>query len=643
LAPFRIPLYVLLIVAAAGVFNRQSAGPPRRGNANRRAAPWTAALALLVFEGARAFARTPDPAHGSAWVDAAASGAGIAVGALAAWSMGRLRRSHMEQALDLRTLRHRLSDLSRKEGPPSAARADVLEGADRYLHNTMALLQHALGARTAAFFQWSAAEEHFLLRAHASDSARMKPHAMLAKDVFPFAQLMHSREPLVTAPSREAPISLPYYEKSEAVRSLAAAPVEGPGEAGRAGAGGPGRSVFEGVLIVDHPDIGAFVAGDRVRLLEWAGHLQETLALWRQVTHAEESARELKVLFEGAQRFSALLDGQSIAKELLSLALDAAPYDAAAVCSFESGKGSYRITAFEDGAFKEWQETKTEASWARWIFEHAEEAVSFGDLHSPDSTRERKAMPLFSLREPTRGFASFAGLPLRSAKRRFGAFVAGSFSENFFDARSLRTLTVLASHAALSMEAAAMYRRMEELAVTDGLTGLYNHRRFRAALSDEVRRAERTGAALSLLMLDLDHFKRLNDTYGHPAGDSVLRQTAALLRRTVRDIDIAARYGGEEFAVLLIDTDAADALRTAERVRTAVEAETFSHERTQLDVTVSVGASTCLARASEPEAARSADALLRSADRALYAAKEAGRNCARHAAALAADAQSVPP
>jgi diguanylate cyclase (GGDEF)-like protein len=404
------------------------------------------------------------------------------------------------------------------------------------------------------------------------------------------------------------------------------------------------------VLIVDHPDVGAFVAGDRVRLREWAGHLQETLALWRQVAHAEESARELKVLFEGAQRFSALLDGQSIAKELLSLAHDAAPYDAAAVCSFESGEGPYHVAAFEDGAFKEWRETKTEASWARWIFEHAEEAVSFGDLHSPESTRERKAMPLFSLREPTRGFSSFAGLPLRSAKRRFGAFVAGSFSEDFFDARSLRTLTVLASHAALSMEAASMYRRMEELAVTDGLTGLYNHRRFRAALSDEVRRAERTGTALSLLMLDLDHFKRLNDTYGHPAGDSVLRQTAALLRRMVRDIDTAARYGGEEFAVLLIDTDAADALRTAERVRAAVEAETFSHERTQLDVTVSIGASTYLiprpdavGGAGEPGAARSADALLRSADRALYAAKEAGRNCSRHAAALAAEARSVQP
>ncbi|UCF80622.1 MAG: GGDEF domain-containing protein [Acidobacteriota bacterium] len=629
MAPFRIPLYVLLIVAAATVVNRRSTGPPRRGSAGRRAAPWTAALTLLVFEGARAFARTP------AWADSAAAGAGIAAGALAAWSMGRLRRSHMEQALDLRTLRHRLSDLSRKEGPPSAARADVLDGADRYFDSTMALLQHAMGARTAAFFQWSAAEEHFLLRAHASDSMHMKPHAVLSKDVFPFAQLMRSREPLVTAPSREAPVSLPYYEKGEAVRSLAAAPVEG--------AGGSRRPGFEGVLIVDHPDVGAFVAGDRARLREWAGHLQETLALWRQVAHAEESARELKVLFEGAQRFSALLDGQGIAKELLSLAHDAAPYDAAAVCSFESGEGPYHVAAFEDGAFKEWRETKTGASWARWIFEHAEEAVSFGDLQSQDSTRERTAMPLFSLREPTRGFASFAGLPLCSAKRRFGAFVAGSFSENSFDARSLRTLTVLASHAALSMEAAAMYRRMEELAVTDGLTGLYNHRRFRAALSDEVRRAERTGAALSLLMLDLDHFKRLNDTYGHPAGDSVLRQTAALLRRTVRDIDVAARYGGEEFAVLLIDTDAADALRTAERVRAAVEAETFSHERTQLDVTVSVGAATHLAGSSGPDAALSADALLRSADRALYAAKEAGRNCTRHADALAAEARSVQP
>jgi diguanylate cyclase (GGDEF)-like protein/PAS domain S-box-containing protein len=160
--------------------------------------------------------------------------------------------------------------------------------------------------------------------------------------------------------------------------------------------------------------------------------------------------------------------------------------------------------------------------------------------------------------------------------------------------------------------------KLEELATRDGLTGLFNRRAFQERLEDAVADARRAKQSLSLLMLDVDHFKQYNDAFGHPAGDAVLRRVARVLEAASREADLVARYGGEEFVILLPNTDAAGTAPAAERLRAAVEAAPW----TSRDVTVSVGAAT-LADAAGGDAPF---LLIDAADAALYAAKRRGRN-----------------
>jgi two-component system cell cycle response regulator len=164
--------------------------------------------------------------------------------------------------------------------------------------------------------------------------------------------------------------------------------------------------------------------------------------------------------------------------------------------------------------------------------------------------------------------------------------------------------------------------RLEKLLMLDEKTGLFNFREFQRRLTDEWQRASRYRTPLSLVFFDVDHFKQVNDTLGHQAGDSVLRQFAMLVAGGARTNDVAARYGGEEFAVILPHTDGEMAARVAERIRRAVEETVFLEDESPQRITVSAGVATFPSR-SEID---SVDALIRAADGALYRAKDAGRN-----------------
>jgi len=164
--------------------------------------------------------------------------------------------------------------------------------------------------------------------------------------------------------------------------------------------------------------------------------------------------------------------------------------------------------------------------------------------------------------------------------------------------------------------------RLQRLAVTDGLTGLYNFRYLRQTLEMEMHRASRQKSSLSVLMLDVDHFKHFNDRYGHPAGDRVLQGIAEILKKRLRVTDIPCRYGGEEFAVILPDTDPPAALRVAEEIRQRVKEEDFSQETgtDSTSLTISIGVACFPIHGQDPEA------VLKAADTALYRAKDAGRD-----------------
>ncbi|MBW1871720.1 MAG: diguanylate cyclase, partial [Deltaproteobacteria bacterium] len=166
--------------------------------------------------------------------------------------------------------------------------------------------------------------------------------------------------------------------------------------------------------------------------------------------------------------------------------------------------------------------------------------------------------------------------------------------------------------------------RLQELSMTDALMGICNRLFFQKRVGYEFQRASRYKTSLALLMLDLDHFKQVNDTHGHPFGDHVLIKTAELFEKCVRNVDIVARYGGEELVIALPDTNIAQAKIVAERIRSNMEKTDFIQNDIKMNVTVSIGIAVF------PESkVNDFEELLKLADEALYKAKQDGRNCIR--------------
>jgi len=164
-------------------------------------------------------------------------------------------------------------------------------------------------------------------------------------------------------------------------------------------------------------------------------------------------------------------------------------------------------------------------------------------------------------------------------------------------------------------------RRLEHLSITDGLTGLYNHKYFQDVLARELKRAERYGRPLSLVIFDIDNFKSYNDTYGHARGDEVIQKIAEILQEETRVVDLAARYGGEEFVLVLPETEAREARVVAEKVRKLVESHSFwAGEERRIKISLSAGVSEATEYPMDKET------LIEQADRAMYQAKKKGKN-----------------
>lgn len=193
-------------------------------------------------------------------------------------------------------------------------------------------------------------------------------------------------------------------------------------------------------------------------------------------------------------------------------------------------------------------------------------------------------------------------------------------TQGFLAVAAIISLTL----AAMTMEQRDIRRQLEDLAALDSLTGLNNRRVFDRRLDEELSRYDRQGRALSLVILDIDHFKLFNDTYGHPAGDEVLKNVARQLLLAARNTDVVARIGGEEFAVLMPDTSRRDSLTAGERFRAAVSQVIWDNHRVTASIGVATVSSDCVLDAS----------LVAHADMALYQAKKAGRNCVVHADAV---------
>ncbi len=230
-------------------------------------------------------------------------------------------------------------------------------------------------------------------------------------------------------------------------------------------------------------------------------------------------------------------------------------------------------------------------------------------------------------REGRPEIGSFLSVPMVIQGELIGVINLSHSTNQAFTEEHLRLLTLIASQAAAILQRVLMYEEMARLAVTDDLTGLYNRRQFTERLNEEIRRGQRYGLCFSVLFLDIDAFKVINDTWGHALGDRILADLGKLLTRWGRASDLVARYGGEEFVALLPMTDSEQASRAADRLRSMVEAHSFPRRKR---LTVSLGI------ASFPADAASAEEILKKADSALYLAKKLGRNRTVVSSAMAA-------
>jgi diguanylate cyclase (GGDEF)-like protein/PAS domain S-box-containing protein len=215
------------------------------------------------------------------------------------------------------------------------------------------------------------------------------------------------------------------------------------------------------------------------------------------------------------------------------------------------------------------------------------------------------------------------GIPLILRGEVMGVLSMQAGKPNTYDHDQIRLLETIAQQTSIAMDNAKLFEKMQTMAITDSLTGLYNRRYFYMILENEIERAKRYQISLSLIMLDIDHFKRVNDQLGHLAGDEVLASFAEVCKNQLRQVDVMFRYGGEEFMILLPESNKEDAMNAAERIRSAITETVFETKKGNVSITTSIGVS------EYGEDHPGPNEFVESADKAMYASKDAGRNCVR--------------
>ena len=240
----------------------------------------------------------------------------------------------------------------------------------------------------------------------------------------------------------------------------------------------------------------------------------------------------------------------------------------------------------------------------------------------PDPTSDKKFTPPSRIKTD-KNVKSILCVPLNIRGKCLGVIEIRRSGEEaeVFGEEDLANISAIADYAAIAIENAQNFQRVQELTITDDLTSLFNVRHMHTLLDAEILRAQRYGKQFSMVFLDLDHFKNVNDTHGHVHGSQLLRETADVIKDQIRNVDYAARYGGDEFVVMLPETSKEGALIIAERLRQSIEKNVFLQDKDlKVHFTASFGVATF------PEDAQTKDQLIRMADERMYEVKNSTRN-----------------
>lgn len=403
-------------------------------------------------------------------------------------------------------------------------------------------------------------------------------------------------------PIRPGYRGLCYYRGPALVRAFLAVPVIDKGR-------------VHAVLCADRLDDRPFTPAEEEMIRGSTPYIIRAVENERVFAQLQRSKMEQEILYRGSRALSEARNQDSVMEVGLAAAAEIAHYDFAAITEYDRESRKHTVRrAIGDGALEfQGLRFRDNASLTAMVVKNRHYLPYRGEF-------DAKQQVLFTKKARLKGMESLLVLPLVAREEPIGTLIVAARNESAFRGSIRETLEALGNQLAVAMANARAVRLLEEKATTDGLTGCLNKRAFLLEMEQRILAAQRFRRKLSIIVTDLDHFKAVNDTYGHASGDRVLQELGRVLQRVKRETDVVARFGGEEFCVLCEETDARGARLLAERVREELANTEVPTELGPLKVTASLGVATF------PDHASTAEALFAQGDKALYEAKHRGRN-----------------
>ena len=607
---FRLLAYAIVIVVAAARLP------------GRLPALLTAAFAAALEGTALGAAGPGAPTSAAGWLGAGAGLAllpALAASATYAFVVERRKRAQLQTANEAhervqdeaqqwrRLLDDRRKDeveqLSQRSG--EAREISAVLDLDRSLERMLALGALSVGARNLVLFFLAEDGERLLVRSAQPDGERAidrEAAPRLGEGVI--GRAARTQRPALFTNLDPGSLQPPLYRGETALPSpsLLVVPVTEFGS-------------FRGVLVADSGTPAAFGSEHERILVGFSAQVGTLLENTYAAARRERRGHRLEALRYITQQLSSTIKIDEVLGKMVDLTRGIVTYDRCALLIADTVGPDFVVRAqrgfLPDGT----DAVRVPRSYGLASFvAESRRPLLFSDLK--DDKRTVEIIPGAQQQERIR---SFLGLPVCHQGELVGVWILVADEPGRFNGYILDLLSDVAAQAAILISNAMLHEAVERLSVTDGLTGLYNHRTFQERLQSELERGDRHREPVSLLLLDIDHFKSINDTRGHPFGDRVLKALAAELMRLARRVDFVARYGGEEFAIILVGTDRRGCRTSAQRVLKAVRglripgAPDFSFR-------LSIGSATY------PDDAPNREELVRRTDQALYAAKAGGRD-----------------
>jgi diguanylate cyclase (GGDEF)-like protein len=481
------------------------------------------------------------------------------------------------------------------------ARASV-EEIHQSVHYALDLLRRSLDLHTAVLLWLNDGGTHLRISELSTGSEDMHDAPFPAGDGVLGAVLAQRK--CIFLSGLKPSFKVPYYAGPCPVRALAAIPVlEG--------------ETLRGVLAIDRTANTAFSKQEEETATQAARFCLRAIQNERVFLHLERAKVEQGKLYRAAQALGAALSEKDVVDAGVRAAREIASFDLAAVTVYDETSKTHEVVAAKssDGEIDDLVGVRFahNAGLVSMVVQNRCPLPYRGELEAGPKVILNKRLPWPS-------HPSLLVLPLVIHDRALGTLVLGAKRRHAFGDSVRPTLEVLASHLAVSLSNARMVHKLETMATTDGLTGLSNKRAMLEAAALKIAAAARFDRKLSVIVADLDNFKKVNDTYGHDVGDVVISGLGEILKRQKRTTDVVARFGGEEFVVLCEQTDEKGAMLLADRIREELGKTSFRTAKGALTVTCSIGVSTF------PEAGRDWETLFKAADEALYVSKRSGRN-----------------